>query len=148
MDQIGNGDSLDGNGNAQTNLVANIKESVARTALAWTATGRPFNELARTRKLQLTTALMSYLAFVDARGVTNCGSVNDRYYLSLPAAERPDAGFTVQLGVPTGTVDPKNLETQAVGRGAGHGGRRHLPELRHRAEQHHPRAQAAGELLP
>ena len=115
VDQIGNGDSLDGNGTAQTNLVANIKESVARTALAWTAAGRPFNELARTRKLQLTTALMSYLAFVDARGVTDRGSVNDRYYLSLPTAERPDAGFTVQLGVPTGTVDPSNLQTQIWG---------------------------------
>ena len=115
VDQIGNGDSLDGNGIAQTALVANIKESVARTALAWTASGRPFNELARTRKLQLTTALMSYLAFIDARGVTDRGSVSDRYYLSLPAAERPDAGFTVRLGVPTGTVDPTNLETQAWG---------------------------------
>jgi hypothetical protein len=70
VDQIGNGDSLDGNGTAQNNLVSNIKESVARTALVWTAGGKPLNELARTRKLQLTTALMSYLAFVDARGVT------------------------------------------------------------------------------
>ena len=115
VDQIGNGDSLDGSGTAQTNLVANIKESVARTALAWTGTGKPLNELARTRKLQLTTALMSYLAFVDARGVTDRGSVNDRYYLSLPAVERPDAGFTVQLGVATGKVDPANLETQVWG---------------------------------
>jgi len=115
VDQIGNGDGLTGNGTAQANLVANIKESVARTALAWTASGRPFNELARTRKLQLTTALMSYLAFIDARGVTDRGSVNDRYYLSLPAVERPDAGFTVQLGVPTGGIDPKNLETQVWG---------------------------------
>ncbi|HZJ56454.1 MAG TPA: hypothetical protein VFD38_20085, partial [Myxococcaceae bacterium] len=115
VDQIGNGDSLDGNGTAQANLVTNIRESVARTALAWTAAGRPFNELARTRELQLTTALMSYLAFIDARGVTDRGSVNDRYYLSLPAAERPDAGFTVQLGVPTGTVNPANLETQVWG---------------------------------
>src|SRR5262249_36028794 len=62
VDQIGNGDSLDGNGTAQTNLVNNIKESVARTALAWTAAGKPLNELARTRKLQLTTALISYRA--------------------------------------------------------------------------------------
>jgi hypothetical protein len=115
VDQIGNGDSLDGNGAAQTALVANIKESVARTALAWTASGRPFNELARTRELHLTTALMSYLAFIDARGVTDRGSVNDRYYLSLPAAERPDAGFTVRLGVLTGAVDPTNLETQVWG---------------------------------
>ena len=115
VDQIGNGDSLDGNATAQNNLVSNIKESVARTALAWTTGGKPLNELARTRKLQLTTALMSYLAFIDARGVTDRGSVNDRYYLSLPAAERPDAGFTVQLGVPTGTIDPKNLETQVWG---------------------------------
>jgi hypothetical protein len=115
VDQIGNGDSLTGNSTAQANLVANIRESIARTALVWTASGRPFNELARTRKLQLTTALMSYLAFIDARGVTDRGSVNDRYYLSLPAAERPDAGFTVQLGVPTGAIDPKNLETQVWG---------------------------------
>jgi len=115
VDQIGNGDSLDGNATAQNNLVSNIKESVARTALAWTTGGKPLNELARTRKLQLTTALMSYLAFIDARWVTDRGSVNDRYYLSLPAAERPDAGFTVQLGVPTGTIDPKNLETQVWG---------------------------------
>ena len=92
VDQIGNGDSLDGNANAQTMLVANIKESVARTALAWSSAGKPFNELARTRKLQLTTALMSYLAFVDARGVTDRGSVNDRYYLSQPSAERAATG--------------------------------------------------------
>jgi hypothetical protein len=115
VDQIGNGDGLDGNAAAQTMLVVNIKESVARTALAWTSAGKPFNELARTRKLQLTTALLSYLAFVDARGVSDRGSVNDRYYLSLPAAERPDAGFTVQLGVPTGIIDPKNIETQLWG---------------------------------
>ncbi len=115
VDQIGNGDSLDGNATAQAMLVANIKESVARTALAWTAAGKPFNELARSRKLQLTTALMSYLAFVDARGVTDRGSVNDRYYLSLPSAERAIIGFTVQLGQATGTVDPSNLKTQVWG---------------------------------
>jgi len=115
VDQIGNGDGLDGNGNAQNNLVANIKESVARTALAWTAAGKPLNELARTRKLQLTTALVSYLAYVDARGVTDQGSVRDRYYLSLSTIERPDAGFTVQLGVPTGAVNPANLQTQVWG---------------------------------
>lgn len=115
VDQIGNGDSLDGNANAQALLVANIKESIARTALAWTAAGRPFNELARTRKLQMTTALMSYLAFVDARGVTDRGSVNDRYYLSLPSAERSAVGFTVQLGQATGTVDTTDLKSQVWG---------------------------------
>ncbi len=114
VDQIGNGDSLDGSAAAQASLVANIKESVARTALAWAAAGRPFNELARTRKLQLTTALMSYLAFVDGRGVNDRGAVNDRYYLSLPATDRASIGFTVQLGA-TATVDPTNLKTQVWG---------------------------------
>jgi hypothetical protein len=115
VDQIGNGDSLSGNASAVAMLMANIKESVARTALAWTGAGKPFNELARTRKLQLTTALMSYLAFVDARGVNDRGGVNDRYYLSLPATDRATIGFTVQLGQATGTVDPTNLKTQVFG---------------------------------
>ena len=115
VDQIGNGDNIDGNGNAQAQLVANIKESVARTALAWAAAGKPLNELNRTRKLQLTTALMSYLAFVDSRGVTDRGSVNDRYYLSLPATDRANIGFTVQLGQATGAIDPTDLKTQVWG---------------------------------
>jgi hypothetical protein len=111
VDQIGGGNGLEGNGTAITALLGNIKESVARTALAWSNSGRPLNEAPRTRKLQMTTALMAFLAMVDARGVNDTGGVRDRYYyLSGPAD--PTVGFVATLTGTQGSIDPQNLKNQ------------------------------------
>ncbi len=48
-------------------LMQNVRDSFARTMLALVKEGAPFSELATTRRFQMTTAMMVYLAYADER---------------------------------------------------------------------------------
>ncbi len=59
-------------------MIQNIEESFARTAIAIARSGRPFNEVVTTDTFEMTTALMFFYAYLDARHVRDDDTVFTR----------------------------------------------------------------------
>jgi hypothetical protein len=58
-----------GNGSLVLQLVENVSESFARTAVAEAANGTPLNQLVGTKRIMMTPALMMYYAYLDTHRV-------------------------------------------------------------------------------
>src|SRR5882672_10829955 len=68
-----------GTGRGIPQLIGNVRESFARTALALDAEGRPLTDAFTTKRLMMTPALMELYAFLDTRRVDDAVMVTDRF---------------------------------------------------------------------
>src|SRR5947209_1538267 len=84
-DQLG-----DAQGRLDAKLLANLRESFARTALQLIGEGQPFTSALTTRRFMLTPRLMMLYAYLDAIQVGDSGSAVDLY-------EQAHPGFKVTL---------------------------------------------------
>lgn len=90
-------------------LYRNLTESFARTAWTIVEEGRPFTEVATTRRWQMTTAMMSFLVAVDDDPTK--GPNHTFYHNSPPAGMGPGSSVAQQVAnrawyIPNGCVDP------------------------------------------
>lgn len=102
-----------GNFNPRNQLYGNLTESFARTAWQIVEEGRPFNEVAYTRRWQMTTAMMTFLVAADDPPPTgnNGGQQHTFYHNSPPAGMGAGSSVAQQVAnrawyVPAGCVDP------------------------------------------
>ena len=65
-------------------LLQNLRESFARTVLAFVADGRPITDAFSTRQLMMTPALMELYAFLDTRHVDDNAVVTDDFMTANP----------------------------------------------------------------
>jgi hypothetical protein len=70
---------LANNGTTTPQLLQNVRESFARTALELVAEGRPFEEAVTTHRFMMTPALMELYAFLDVYQVDDEQKVTDRF---------------------------------------------------------------------
>src|SRR2546426_975119 len=91
-DQLG-----DGQGSLDARLLANLRESFARTAVALVQQGAPFTATVTTRRFMLTPRLMALYAFMDAMQVTDGGSTTDLFQKANP-------GFQFTLTAKQGAI--------------------------------------------
>jgi hypothetical protein len=78
---------IDINGTTTPLLVQNAQESFARTMLALTSKGQPFNLAMNTRQIMMTTALKELYAFLDVWEVDDQGKVNDAFRRANPGLQ-------------------------------------------------------------
>jgi hypothetical protein len=83
LDQLG-GRGIGSNGQTLQRLVVDIQESFARTAWQLVATNKPFNGTVDTHTYMVTTALASFLAFLDDRYVDDNGRAASRWVKANP----------------------------------------------------------------
>jgi hypothetical protein len=103
LDQLG-GRGLATNGPTQQRLLVNIQESFPRTAWQLVAAGKPFNGTIDTTQFMVTTALASFLAFVDDRYVDDKARVTSRWVTANPKLTVTAASdLTIPL---TDSMDP------------------------------------------
>ena len=62
----------------QTELERNLMDSFPRTAWDFASTGQPFNKTVTTNTYMMTTAMMSYLSYVDEMNVSDKGQTTNR----------------------------------------------------------------------
>jgi hypothetical protein len=94
------------NGTYQTQLERNIMDSYAKTAWDITSSGQPFNSTITSTKMMMTTAMMSYLSYVDENHVDDTGKSLNRL-----GARNQIAQFTVDpnsTATLAQTLDPTN----------------------------------------
>jgi hypothetical protein len=105
LDQLG-GRALGTNGATLQRLLVNIQESFPRTAWQTVAAGKPFNDTVGTTQYMVTTALASFLAFVDDRFVDDKAKVTSRWVAANPKLTVTAASdLTISL---TDSIDPTN----------------------------------------
>src|SRR5712664_804931 len=92
-DQLG--DSAQGRLDAR--LLANLRESFARTAIALVQENKPFTATLTTQRFMLTPRLMALYAFMDAMQVTDGGSTTDLFQMANP-------GFQFTLTAKQGAI--------------------------------------------
>jgi hypothetical protein len=92
-DQLG--DSAQGRLDAR--LLANLRESFARTAIALVQENKPFTATLTTQRFMLTPRLMALYAFMDAMQVTDGGSTTDLFQKANP-------GFQFTLTAKQGAI--------------------------------------------
>ncbi|TMB29083.1 MAG: hypothetical protein E6J65_03195 [Deltaproteobacteria bacterium] len=92
-DQLG--DSAQGRLDAR--LLANLRESFARTAIALAQESKPFTATLTTQRFMLTPRLMALYAFMDAMQVTDSGSTTDLFQKANP-------GFQFTLTAKQGAI--------------------------------------------
>ena len=93
VDQLG--DSAQGRLDAR--LLANLRESFARTAIALVQENKPFTATPTTQRFMLTPRLMALYAFMDAMQVTDGGSTTDLFQKANP-------GFQFTLTAKQGAI--------------------------------------------
>lgn len=98
-----------GNFEPRTELYANLTESFARTAWNIVEQGRPFTEVATTRRWMMTTAMMSFLVATDDDPTK--GPQHTFYHNNPPAGMSAGSSVAQQVAnrawyVPAGCVDP------------------------------------------
>lgn len=108
VSQIRNADAT-GNFNPRDELFTNLTESFARTAWTIVEQGRPFTEVATTRRWMMTTAMMSFLAAVDDDPTK--GPQHTFYHDNPPAGMGPGSSAAQQAAnrawyVPNDCADP------------------------------------------
>ncbi len=72
-------DNSGGQANLPDALERNLEEAFVRTAVELVRQGKPFNEIARTRSWQMTTAMMSFLAATDTHPDDAAGMIPTFY---------------------------------------------------------------------
>jgi hypothetical protein len=90
-------------------LYANLSESFARTAWSIVEEGRPFDEIATTRRWMMTTAMMSFLVAIDDDPTK--GPQHEFYHNNPPAGMSAGSSAAQQAAnrawyVPNGCADP------------------------------------------
>ncbi|MCX4240493.1 hypothetical protein [Paraliomyxa miuraensis] len=103
------GDDATGNFNPRNELYTNLTESFARTAWGIVEQGRPFTEVATTRRWMMTTAMMSFLVAADDDPTK--GQQHTFYHNSPPAGMGAGSSVAQQVAnrawyVPSNCVDP------------------------------------------
>jgi hypothetical protein len=83
LDQLG-GRALATNGTTQQRLLVNIMDSFPRTVWNLVASGQPFNGTMNSTSFMVTTALASFLAFLDDRYVNDMGTATSRWAKANP----------------------------------------------------------------
>ncbi len=100
LDMIGSS-GLRANGNVARPLLENLRQSMARTVLDQISRGEPFNRAITTRSFMMTPAMMSLLALIDVREISDLGGVNDTMFTANKAWS-----YTVTSSADGGTVIP------------------------------------------
>lgn len=103
------GDDATGSFELRNELYANLTESFARTAWSIVEEGRPFTEVATTRRWMMTTAMMSFLVATDDD--PNTGAEHTFYHNNGPAGMNASSSLAEQVQnrawyVPNACVDP------------------------------------------
>ncbi len=80
-----------------TRLLANLRESFARTAIALVQAGEPFTSVVTTQRFMLTPRLMALYAFLDAVQVGDNGGTSDLF-------QKANAGFKFTLTATQGPI--------------------------------------------
>src|SRR5450432_1800988 len=83
LDQLG-GRGISSNGPALQRLIVNIQESFPRTAWQLVSTGKPWSGTIDTSQYMVTTALASFLGFVDDRFVDDKAKTTSRWVTANP----------------------------------------------------------------
>jgi hypothetical protein len=83
LDQLG-GRGLATNGLTQQRLLVNIMDSFPRTAWQLVTAGQPFNATMNSSQYMVTTALASFLAFLDDHFVSDAGATTSRWAKANP----------------------------------------------------------------
>ena len=78
-------------------LLANLRESFARTALALVQAGQPFTQVITTRRFMLTPRLMALYAFLDAVQINDANQTSDLF-------QKANAGFKFTLTAQQGAI--------------------------------------------
>ena len=84
-------------GRLDARLLANLRESFARTAIALVQESKPFTTTLTTQRFMLTPRLMALYAFMDAMQVTDGGSTTDLFQTANP-------GFQFTLTAKQGAI--------------------------------------------
>ncbi len=84
-------------GRVDARLLANLRESFARTAIALVQENKPFTATVTTQRFMLTPRLMALYAFMDAMQVTDGGSTTDLFQKANP-------GFQFTLTAKQGAI--------------------------------------------
>ncbi len=103
------GADMTGNFDPRNDLYRNLTESFARTAWSIVEEGRPFTEIATTRRWMMTTAMMSFLVAVDDDPTK--GPQHTFYHNNPPAGMSAGSSVAQQVAnrawyVPNGCADP------------------------------------------
>lgn len=103
------GDDATGSFELRNELYDNLTESFARTAWSIVEEGRPFTEIATTRRWMMTTAMMSFLVAVDDDPTK--GATHTFYHNNPPAGMGAGSSVAQQVAnrawyVPNACVDP------------------------------------------
>ena len=114
LDQLG-GRGLATNGPTLQRLLVNIQESFPRTALQLVGSGKPFNTTITTNQYMVTTALASFLAFLDDRFVNDKAQATSRWAAANPKLTVTAASdLTISLA---DSMDPTNANYLKVSTG-------------------------------
>ncbi len=114
LDQLGNR-GLATNGLTQQRLLVNIMDSFPRTAWALVAAGKPFNATMNSSQYMVTTALASFLSFIDDRFVDDKGATTSRWAKANPMLKVTAAS---DLTIPmTDTLNPASPNYLVVSTG-------------------------------
>jgi hypothetical protein len=114
LDQLG-GRALASNGPALQRLLVNIQESFPRTVWQLVAGGKPFNGAITTNQYMVTTALASFLAFLDDRYVDDTAKVMSRWVKANPKLTVTAASdLTIPL---TDSMDPTSANYLKISTG-------------------------------
>ena len=84
-------------GRLDARLLANLRESFARTAIALVQEGQPFTSVVTTQRFVLTPRLMALYAFLDAVQVSDNGQTTDSF-------QKANAGFKFTLTAQQGAI--------------------------------------------
>ena len=84
-------------GRLDARLLANLRESFARTAIALVQAGQPFTQVVTTQRFMLTPRLMALYAFLDAVQVGDNGATSDLFQKANP-------GFKFTLTAKQGAI--------------------------------------------
>jgi hypothetical protein len=88
LDQLG-GRGLGSNGATLQRLLVDVQESFPRTAWQRVAQGQPWNGVVTTNQFMVTTALASFLAFLDDRYVDDNGKTTSRWAQAMTPPPPP-----------------------------------------------------------
>ena len=101
-DRLG-GTALFTNGPTLPRMLVNIQESFPRTAWEMVEGGKPWNNVVTTRRFMMTSALASFLAYLDDRYVDDAGRIGSRLLKANPGLTVTGTSVAVPLAE---TVDP------------------------------------------
>ena len=130
LDQLG-GRSLGTNGLTQQRLLVNIMDSFPRTAWQLASTGKPWSGTMNTTQYMVTTALASFLAFLDDAYVDDTARVTSRWAkanpmltvtaasdLTIPMADSINPASPSYLKISTGMAMPNCVNPERSFTGA------------------------------